>query len=218
MSSRRVAALVDSLLSDRRTRLSKVDPDDTDVLRAAIAMRSARPGDGDPDDRFVVRLRQELAQELDPAPAPSARPAVSRRARVMVGAAAAVSMLGGTVAATTSVNHVLAAASAPPANSSHLLRTATLASKDGVVLGQAVAYRGDPSWVFMSVRDPGWRGTLRCQIEMDNGQMVATGTFEVRNGVGTWARPVSLDISRVRGATLMTPSGVVLASARFTSV
>lgn len=225
MSARRVAALVDSLLSDRRTRLSKVDPDDAEVLRAAITLRSARPGAGEPDEPFVTGLRRELALQLDAAPAPltplparpPVRPTVARRARLLVGAAASVVMLGGTVAATTTVDHVLAAASGPQTSTGQLVRTASLDSTDGGVLGQAVAYRGNPSWVFMSVEDPAVSGMLRCQIEMDNGTMAATGTFVVRNGVGTWARPISLDVSRVRRATLLTPSGTVVATARFTS-
>jgi hypothetical protein len=218
MNTPRVTSFIDAVLSDRRPGRFKAGPIEANILRVAIAMRAARPGGGVPEERFVARLHQELALQVDGTDTAPARMVVTRRARLMMGAAAAVTMLGGTVAATTTVDHALAAASASHATRGELLRMGTFESTGGRVVGQIVAYRGDPSWVFMSIRAPGMNGSLRCQIEMDNGQKAATGSFEIHNGVGEWARPISADVSRIRGATLASPTGSALATATFRAI
>jgi hypothetical protein len=217
VNSRRVASFVEAVLSDRRPGPFEADPVDADVLRVAIAMRAARPGAEGPDERFVAQLRQELALEGRRPATTAAHPPVTRRARLMLGATAVVSMLGGTVAATTTVDHALAASGAPHASSGQLLRMGTFRSPDGQAVGQLVAYRGNPSWVFMSIRDPGMNGTVRCRLETEDGQTAATGKLLVYNGKGEWARPLSADISRIRGATLSTASGSTLAVAAFST-
>ena len=136
----------------------------------------------------------------------------------MVGAAAVVTMLGGTVAVTTTVDHALATASGRPATSGQLLRVGTFESTDGRTVGQIVAYRGDPSWVFMSIRDPGVSGAIGCHILMDNGRTAAAGTFVVHDGVGQWARTVPADVDRFQGATLVTAAGSAVATASFRAI
>ena len=218
MNRRRVASFVDDILSDRRPGRFKAGPVDADLLRTAIAMRAARPGEGFPDERFVSHLRQELAVEAGAvAPSPT-RPVVTRRARLMVGAAAVMTMMGGTVAATTTVNHALAASSGHHATQGQLLRVGTFESPDGHAIGKIVAYRGDPSWVFMSIQAPGLNGTIGCQIQMDSGRMAAAGSFEVHNGVGQWARTVPVDVGLFRGATLVTGTGTAVATANFRAI
>jgi hypothetical protein len=218
MNRRRVAVFVDDMLSDRRPRRFKAGPVDADVLRVAIAMRAARPGEGVPEEGFVARLRQEMAVEAGGAATSAARPVVTRRARLMVGAAAIVTMTGGTVAATTTLNHALAASSGHHATQGQLLRVGTFESPDGHAVGKIVAYRGDPSWVFMSIHVPGVNGTIGCQIQMDSGRMAAAGSFEVYNGVGQWARTVPVDVGRFRGATLETGAGTAVATATFRGI
>jgi hypothetical protein len=184
-------------------------------MRVAIAMSVCRPKDRGPEETFTEHLLQELAVQAGTDPSPVGPP-VRRRVRFVVGAAAAFSTLGGTVVATTSVEHVLAVAPIPKHSYSQLLRIATFESKDGRAIGEIVAYRGDPSWVFMSIRAPGVSGTIRCRIEMENGQTEAAGAFIVQNGVGDWARPIPVDVDRIRGATLVTSQGSALATASFT--
>jgi hypothetical protein len=217
MNPRRVASLVDDMLSDRRPRRFKASRVDPDVLRTAIAMCAARPGEGIPEAGFVAHLRQELAVEANEAQL-AARPVVTRRARLMIGAAALVTMMGGAVAATTTVDHALAAASGRHETHGQLLRVGTFKSSDGRTVGQIVAYRGEPSWVFMSIRDPGVNGTIRCQIQMDNGNTAAAGSFTVQNGVGQWARTVPADVGRFHGATLVTSTGSAVATASFRGI
>jgi hypothetical protein len=217
MNPRRMSSFIDDLVSDRRPGRVKAGPVDADVLRTAIALRAARPGDEAPEQRFVADLREQLAREVRGAPERAVRPSATRRARLLVGAAAAVTMMGGTVAATTTLDHALAAASGHHLTHGQLLRVGTFESADGRAVGQIVAYRGQPSWVFMSIRDPGMSGTIGCQIQLDNGGTAAAGTFAVHNGVGEWARTVPADVGRFRGATLVTATGSAIATASFRS-
>jgi len=66
-----------------------VDPDDVDVLRTAISLRSARPGDALPDDGFVDRLYEELAEEASPRVVSITRQGRNRRRRTALAALAA---------------------------------------------------------------------------------------------------------------------------------
>ena len=214
MSIRRVTRFVDTLVFDRRSESFNADPDDIDTLRTAITLRAGSVGSGCPDEKFVDRLHRELAREIHMAEAAPARPALSRRLRPIMAVAAAVTIVGATATATAAADRVLARPPHSYAALAGVLRTATFHTADGRAIGQIVAYRGDPSWVFMSVHDPAIVGSVRCEVEM-NDAVVATGTFVISNGVGAWARPVSSDTSRFRLAALVAPSGSVLATARF---
>jgi hypothetical protein len=217
MKHRRVSSFIDDVLANRRPRRFRASVADAEILRTAITMQAARPGDGAPEPQFVDNLRKELALQAAEASPPPVRPVVSRRSRVLVGVAAAVTVIGGTAAATTGLEHGLAAAPAPKDAYSQLLRMGTFESKDGHTIGEIVAYRGNPSWVLMSIRDPGLTGSVRCQIEMENGHSGPTGTFVLHSGVGQWARPIPVDIGRMRGATLVSSTGSTLATASFTA-
>jgi hypothetical protein len=216
MKQRRVSSFIDDVLSNRRPRHFTASVADAEILRTAITMQAARPGEGQPEPQFVDNLRKELALQAAASSALPVRAVVSRRSRVLVGVAAAITVIGGTAAATTGLEHGLAAAPAPKDGYSQLLRTGTFESKDGHTIGEIVAYRGNPSWVFMSIRDPGLTGNVRCQLQMDNGHSGPTGAFLLQSGVGDWARPIRVDIGRIRGATLVSPTGSTLATASFT--
>jgi hypothetical protein len=217
VNSRRISSFVDALLSDQRPHYFKVEPTDANLVCLAIAMSACCPRDRAPEETFVEHLLQELtvqAHGTDPSPV---RTAVRRRVRLVVATAAVFSTLSGTVVATTSVEHVLAVAPVPKHSYSQLLRMGTFESKDGHTIGEIVAYRGNPSWVLMSIRDPGLTGPVRCQLQMDNGNSGPTGTFLLQSGVGDWARPIPVDIGRIRGATLVSSTGSALATASFTT-
>ena len=66
MTKHRLAAYLDALADGKRPDSFDVDPEDVDVLRTAISLRAARPGDAVPDDGFVDRLYEELAEEANP--------------------------------------------------------------------------------------------------------------------------------------------------------
>lgn len=214
MTSRKTAAFVEALLSDRRPASFRPDTAEADVLRTAIAIRAERPGDGAPDPQFVADLGQQLALQARAAATPAVRSRFTTRARLMA-AAAAVTMMGGTVAATATVEHALAASSASHLAHNELVQVGKFDSATGHNLGEIVAYRGKPSWVVMSIRAPGMNGTVGCRIEMRNGAIATAGTFVVHNGVGNFAKPVSVDVEQFRQATLVSATGSVLATASF---
>ena len=217
MKHHRVSSFIDDVLANRRPRRFRASGADAEILRTAIAMQAARPRDRAPEPQFVDNLRRELALQVAATSPPIVRPMASRRSRLLVGVAAAVTVIGATAAATTGLEHGLAAAPAPKDTYGQLLRMGTFESKDGHTIGEIVAYRGNPSWVLMSIRDPGLTGTVRCQIEMDNGHSGPTGTFVLQSGKGDWARPIPVDIGRIRQATLVSSTGSTLATASFTT-
>lgn len=97
--------------SARRRPLARgtVDDDQAAQLRAAIALRAARPGSGTPSEEFQTALHRRLAAEFEP-PA-TAEAAVSRRRLVQATSVAAAS-----VAAGVAVDRALPAGQRGPAN------------------------------------------------------------------------------------------------------
>ena len=59
---------IEDLVRSRRPRRFRASEDDTAMVRAAITLRAARPGTGEPAEEFVTALRKRLAAELDPPP------------------------------------------------------------------------------------------------------------------------------------------------------
>lgn len=93
MIVRTLTRYIEDLIRSRRPRRFKASEDDAAMVRAAITLRAARPGSGEPTDEFVTSLHRKLAAELEPPP--DRRPAAARRtflraAAVAGGAAAAV--------------------------------------------------------------------------------------------------------------------------------
>jgi len=86
MSGRGLRRFVEDLLGHRRPRPFAADPEDAGALRAAITLRAARPGAGEPSQEFVEGLHQRIveARQADLAagqisatqsrPAPAVRP------------------------------------------------------------------------------------------------------------------------------------------------
>ena len=101
MTNRRLSAFIDALVSGRRPGRFSAGPDDVEVLRTAIALRAARPGDAQPDAEFVSGLYEELASQARPPLAPNVRPArFSRGGPPSSAVAASVVLVAGTAAAT----------------------------------------------------------------------------------------------------------------------
>jgi hypothetical protein len=192
------------------------EQEDVAVLRTAITLRSARPGEMLPDDEFVDRLHEELAAQADPRVVPIARAGRVHRRRIAIAAiAAGLVLVGGTAVVTETVDQgtVSPAALAAPHGSS--LRTGTFESADGLVMGQIVVSRGNPSWVYLDVAGAKYTGTIVCKLQVEDGATVATGAFVLNGGRGVFTKDVHVDIAQLRGAKLVTPSGAVVASATF---
>lgn len=233
MSSRRLSTHLDAIADGRRPAAYAAQAEDVEVVRAAIALRAARPGEAAPDEAFVEGLFQRLSAEAaaehppetgpagHPATPPASRPGRTRRTHrtriALVAAAAAGVLVTGTAVATQSFQG-LAAAPAASARVPHgtELRTATFQTTDGRVLGQIVAYRGHPSWVSMNVDVPGYQGPIECTLQVADGTTVAFGTFDVRDGIGTFSKQIGgVNVVDLRGARLVDTTGSSVAAATF---
>ncbi len=216
MTNRRLSAFIDALVSGRRPGRLSAGPDDVEVLRTAIALRAARPGDAKPDEEFVSGLYDELASQARTQLAPNVRTVKFGRGRAaLVAVAASVALVAGTAAATEALNQGRQAPVAVPAPHGEVLRTATFETPNHRAVGQIVAYRGNPSWVFMNVDVADYDGRIVCMLRSVSGSTVAAGAFELHHGVGQFSRTLRVDFGRLRGARLVTPGGSLVGSATF---
>lgn len=186
------------------------------MLRVAIALRGARPGDAMPDETFVAELHQQLAADAAPSEQANVRPMRMHRARAaLVAVAAGLTLVGGTFAVTELSNPATVHQSATEVPHGDALRAATFETATGAVLGQIVVYHGHPSWVFMNVNVPHSNGSVKCELHLANGAVVAAGTVQLHDGNGQLSKSIRMDAGQVRGATLSDSSGAVLAAASF---
>lgn len=215
MTKRRLNAFIDDLVAGKRPRGFDADEEDAEIARAAIALRAERPGDATPDRAFVASLHEELAA-LSNQEEPIRIRALHRGRTALLGVAAAVALVGGTVAVTQQSTQQAVQRSAVQVPQDHALRTATFQASTGQVMGQIVVYHGHPSWVFMNLDVPYANGPVRCELHLSNGTVVAAGTVELHGGRGVLARAITVDSGQLRNATLSNSSGVVVAAATFT--
>jgi hypothetical protein len=216
VNNHRLSSFIDALVAGRRTGTFKADPADLEVLRTAITLRAARPGDANPDEQFVSDLYQSLAEQADSAPTANVHPLRLRRARAaLVAVAASFALVGGTYVATENFNQAPATTAAVGVPHGGAVRTGTFETPKGEVLGQIVAYNGHPSWVYMNVGISQSTGAVTCMLQLNNGSIVAAGTIEIHGGTGDLSKSISVDIHRLRGAQLFSSAGAVLASATF---
>lgn len=216
MSNRRLSAFIDALAAGRRPGRYRANPEDVELLRTAIALRAARPGEAKPSEQFVSDLYQKLSDQDPSRVVPGARPVPVRRGRFVLAAVAVSAVLvAGTVAVTDLFTHPAAPRAATQAPHGKVLRTGTFQTADSRVLGQIVAYRGHPSWVFMNVAVPNYDGPITCELQVADGSTVAFGTFQMHHGIGQFSKTIRVEVGRLRGARLVTSSGSTVASATF---
>jgi hypothetical protein len=216
VNDHRVSSFIDALVAGRRPKNFKANPEDVEVLRTAIELRSARLGDAIPDDKFVADLYESLKEEAKSSSGSNVRPLRARRTRAtLVAVAASVALIGGTFVTTESFDQAPATTAAISVPHVGAVRTGTFEASNGEVLGQIVAYNGHPSWIYMNVGDPKFTGTITCNLQLKNGTVVAAGTVVLHQGTGRMSKSVLVDIHRLRGATLYTSGGAELATATF---
>jgi hypothetical protein len=217
VTRRRLSAVVDAIAAGRRPKRFRAEPDDAEMLRTAIALRAGRPGEGAPTEAFVEGLFERLSEQAKPETTTERRPVPTHRARIALATAAAAAVLiAGTTVATENLHHPSATSATAHVPQGSELRTGTFQTTDGLVLGQIVAYRGQPSWVFMNVDVPHFDGRIECMLQVDNGTTVAFGTFTVHHGTGQFSKPIgNVDVAHLRGAKLVSSSGSQVAAATF---
>jgi nitrite reductase/ring-hydroxylating ferredoxin subunit len=92
MVMRGITRYIEDLVRSSRPRRFRASEEDIGVARAAITLRAARPGSGEPTEEFVTALHKKLAAKFDPPAAAGAggpRRMFLRTATVAAGAAAA---------------------------------------------------------------------------------------------------------------------------------
>ena len=208
-------AFIDTLIAGRRPPRFHPRTDEVEELGAAVELSAARPGADVPDDRFVENLWAELQAQAEPAVPPGVTPLRRPGRNLIVSLAAAAALVGGTVAVTEAVDHGTASRPAASAIAGHTVLTASFVSSANRDVGHITAFEGSPSWVFMNVTGSRYDGPVTCLLEADNGTVAAAGTFNIQGGTGEWARPLPGGVTHLKGARLVGPAGVTLASATF---
>lgn len=233
MSERDLDAYLESLVEDRRPEGFRARPGHAEVIRAAVVLRSGVPGTAAPNQGFVDALQRDLAgQTRDLAgqtltagpPAPTGSSTRSprltsvrkrRQPRVMVQAAALVLAVAAAVGTTSAMEHSSPVASGQVVAASASLRFGTLRTPDGNAIGQVYVHRGDPSWMFMTVRSSTPDQSIMCELELTNGSHLPVRTVLIQHGTGQLAHSVPVELSVLKGVRLVTPQGTTMASAAF---
>lgn len=237
MTNHRVEAFVDAILADRPPKTFSATPDDADLLRLAIELHVSRSEEIGPDPQFVRGLGGQLAAAdpgaprilplrtgpeagwcerapLVPGLQPSPGRATRRRVSAIGTAAAALVLVAGTFAAAQLVqapSRAPVALQGPTATATE--RSGPLLTSEGLPVGHAYAYSGDPSWVMMDVVAPGFTGVYHCELQLADGAIVSAGSVAVHDGTGEWARFVRAQGDQLRRAILVTSTGVPVATA-----
>jgi hypothetical protein len=208
-------AFLDATATGRRPKRFRAESGDIAVLRVAIELRAARPGDAAPTTAFTEGLFGQLFDQASNQDT-QIRALPVHRGRIGLVAAAAAVLVAGTAVGTETLSHHPATRAAAQVPQAIAVRTGSFQSADGQVLGQIAAYRGDPSWIFMNADVPNYDGTITCMLQVDDGSTVAFGTFTVHDGVGQFSKTIgAVDVSHLRGAKLITSSGTSVADATF---
>jgi hypothetical protein len=216
MNTRHLGSFIDDLVVGRRPRSFQADAEDAEIVRAAIALRAARPGDLAPEESFITSLHNELSELSEQTHTTIDSTTRRRRGRTaLFGVAAALAVLGGAIAVTDASTQGSNQQASVHVPQEQALRTATFESTTGRVMGQIVVYHGHPSWVFMNVEAPYASGLMRCELHLANGVVVAAATVHLHQGKGEIAKTIQIDAGQLRQATLTAPTGEVLATASF---
>ena len=67
----------------------------------------------------------------------------------------------------------------------------------------------------MDVHGSGLNGMYTCELQLADGTTVPAGVVIVYHGTGDWAHTVTVQASEVHRATLVTSTGVTVATATF---
>ena len=220
MMDNEIDAFVDALLSERSPKEFAVTPEDSDVLRLAILLRAQRSEVVSPDPSFVDDLHRKLAASVSGGTKvvslAERRRRIPRSFRLVGQAAAAAALVAGTFTATHLVDRQVAApAVAKGQVAAGTVHSGVLLSAHGQAMGQAYAYAGSPSWVFMDVHGSNLSGVYICHLQLADGTSIPAGVVSVYNGTGDWAHTIKVPASEVRGATLEGSDGDVMARVTF---
>jgi anti-sigma-K factor RskA len=170
----------------------------------------------EPPPGFETRVMARLGMAPAVTTAPFGKKAHSGtklglRSRRLLAAAAAVVALAGSAVGGWGLHAVTSPAPATALSSAALLT----ASHEKV--GDIYVYNGNRRWMYMSVDIEATHktGTVICQMEEANGQVINVGTFKLADGYGSWGSPAWTGGEAPVSARLLATDGTVLASATF---
>jgi len=109
-------------------------------------------------------------------------------------------------------------AAAHPATSVSTAQTDLLSSPltaGGRQVGHIYVATGVPSWVYMAIDTDQGSGTVTCQLQQHDGRTITLGTFDLKDGYGTWGAPSPVEPETVASARVLTVDGTVIATAAF---
>ena len=134
----RIAAFVDDLIRNRRPRRFEASAEEMEALRAAVELRTARPGADVPDQEFIDRLGRQLRSRMEPKRQPTS---VTRRTLLRTAGLAAAAGVAGAVIDRTIVS--------PPSGGQATLTPSSgtwrpVAALADVPAGQALRFSSGP--------------------------------------------------------------------------
>jgi hypothetical protein len=143
------------------------------------------------------------------------RPGESRRPGRVRRALAATAMGLAVIAAALGGWRILGDPSPATNPATAQLTSAPLLSADRSSVGSVFLYSGTPRWLYMHVDLGSGDGLVTCQVVGTDGRARAVGSFRLAGGHATWGSPDPGNVGAVTGARLLSPHGVVLATATF---
>jgi len=198
--------------------LARVRPEGAPVAPASVPPASVPPASVPPSS--VPPSSVPPASVPPTAPPGGTIVGLRRPRKVWFAAAAAAIVIAG---AGVGLGLAVAPRQAPP-QSTGQIRLASLRAVSsythpaaaGAAVGEVAVTGGSPSWILMTLEEPGWSGTVECVISQ-HGRERNVGTFYLHEGTGTWALRLPSPGASVTGAEVRDLSGSVLATATFAS-
>jgi anti-sigma-K factor RskA len=174
------------------------------LSRVADAVLLAAP-DEEPPVGFETRLFERMGV-ADRSPRRRLRP--SR----WVPAVAAVAALAVALALGLSLSSSTPSPTATAPSRPHAVVSADLV-EHGETVGHVAAFGGAEPWLSMTLADSSAQGTVDCVVVTDDGVVHHVGSFVARRGYGAWVAPLHVDPADLRSAEVVSPNGVVIATA-----
>jgi len=137
-----------------------------------------------------------------------------RRPRSWLGAAAVAALIA-TVFALGGFALGTALHSSPSVTAAQTGLLSEPLTTDAHQVGRIYAATSTPSWVYMTIDTDRGTGPVTCQLQQRGGHLITLGTFDLKNGYGTWGAPSPVDPATIASARVIANDGALLATATF---
>jgi len=165
------------------------------------------------DALLILTPAVDLSADFDDRVLKAMRLRRPRRTRLAALVAAAAVLLAGIGGADVYVHHTRV--TSPLALGATGVREASFRSApDERVVGKVFYAGGRPAWLFMTVRDDGSNDRYVCEVELAGGRRVRLGSFQLRDGAGSWGKMLASGLANVTVVRLLKASGALAAVSR----